>query len=254
VSRSEVDGSPYGDAFFETQLRQSRSSAAAAAPILVDLLEPRSVLDVGCGVGAWAEAMSAAGVPEVVGVDGSYVGSERLLIPEDRFLRRDLVEPFDLGSRFDLVVCLEVAEHLPPQRAASFVRDLCRHSDLIVFSAAVPGQGGTNHLNEQWPSYWIRLFAGCGYGVFDVLRPRLWDDRRIGFWYRQNMIALAADAAAERVAGLPPAPPIVDYVHPAQFELKVELLATAFQDVGVRFAGRTFAGAVRSYVARALDR
>jgi SAM-dependent methyltransferase len=215
----------YSREFFETQFQESLQSAEEVVPLLLRLLPSRSVLDVGCGVGVWAATFVANGVAQVVGVDGDYLDRRRLLIPSDGFYSHDLTQPLDLERRFDLVVCLEVAEHLPANSASMLVESLVRHGDLIVFSAAVPGQGGTNHLNEQWPSYWLDHFARAGYELFDVLRPRFWYNQRVGFWYRQNLLVYATGAAADRVRALPPVDPLLDVVHPEQFALRNTMLA-----------------------------
>jgi hypothetical protein len=68
------------------------------------------------------------------------------------------------------------------------VENLCGISDLVFFSAAIPGQGGTHHVNERWLSYWEDLFAARGYRVFDALRNTNWHDQRVEWWYRQNAV------------------------------------------------------------------
>jgi SAM-dependent methyltransferase len=156
-----------------------------------ELVRPASVLDVGCGAGTWLAAWRGAGISDVVGVDGDYVDRTKLQIPSDRFVPTELQEPFSLGRKFDLVQTLEVAEHLDETNADTFVESLARHSDTVLFSAAVPGQGGTHHVNEQWPSYWTEKFAKAGYTCYDILRPRIWADQRILWFYRQNILLFA---------------------------------------------------------------
>ena len=84
-----------------------------------------------------------------------------------------------------------MAEHLDPSRAASFVSDLCALAPVVLFSAAVPGQGGTHHVNEQWPGYWQDLFAVEGYLMSGALRWLIWNDDRVENWYRQNLMVCA---------------------------------------------------------------
>jgi hypothetical protein len=138
-----------------------------------------------------------------------------LSLPADRFLACDLTSSFvrQIGRRFDLVVCLEVAEHLPAEHAERFAASLTELGDTILFSAAVPGQGGRNHINERWPSWWARLFARAGFEMIDVLRARFWHDERVSVWYRQNMFLYTRrpDVAA-RARGVETFP--VDIVHP----------------------------------------
>jgi hypothetical protein len=154
----------------------------------MNLLQPRSVVDVGCGTGAWLSEFRNQGVPQILGLDGEYVNREELLIPAASFRSVDLTFQLpDLGRRFDLAVSLEVAEHLPSSHAEEFVSDICSLSPFVLFSAAVPWQGGTGHVNEQWQPYWRRLFAGRGYIALDPVRPAVWKDRRVEWWYRRNI-------------------------------------------------------------------
>lgn len=161
-------------------------SARAVVPLVMQLFSPRTVLDVGCGEGWWLAAFAEYGC-DVVGIDRS---STDLAIPEDRFVGFDLATDgnFDLGP-FDLVVCLEVAEHLPAERAEWLVDTLCRHADTVLFSAAPPGQGGFGHINEQWPDYWVPRFERQGFSVSGALRWPLWNrvPREVEVHYVQNL-------------------------------------------------------------------
>jgi 2-polyprenyl-3-methyl-5-hydroxy-6-metoxy-1,4-benzoquinol methylase len=138
-------------------------SAELVVPILIDLFRPRSVIDVGCGVAGWLAVFREHGVSDICGIDGAWVKAVQLKIDPGKFREIELVEPFRLERRFDLVLSLEAAEHLPLKSAPGFVESIARLGPVIVFSAAVPFQGGTNHLNEQWPDFWIKLFNECGY-------------------------------------------------------------------------------------------
>jgi SAM-dependent methyltransferase len=176
----------YTSGFYRSQSPGSLASAKKAVPVILDLIHPKSVVDVGCGVGTWLSVFREYGVEDALGIDGGHVKDDMLLIPPSRFLVRDLSAPFHVGRRFDLVLCLEVAEHLPPESAAGFVSCLTQLGPCVVFSAAVPFQGGTNHVNEQWPEYWIQHFRSKGYTVVDALRGVLWDEADVEWWYAQN--------------------------------------------------------------------
>ena len=175
----------------------STLSANRVVELLGGILRPRSVIDVGCGVGSWAAAFRAAGASDVSGIDGDWVPIDKLVIPKNCFSRTDLTQPKLLNRKYDLAVCLEVAEHLPDSVAQPLVEMLSSGSDAVLFSAALPGQGGTGHLNEQWPAYWISRFAGQGYQLFDIVRPLLFDDPKVAFWYAQNMLLFVRPAALQ---------------------------------------------------------
>jgi SAM-dependent methyltransferase len=178
----------------------SRRSARAVASILLPELKIASLLDVGAGHGAWAAEWMAAGVKTVLAVDGDYVRADQLAVPKKNFRAHDLATALDLKKRFDLVQTLEVAEHLPGDKADLFVNNLVRHGDVILFSAAVPHQGGEHHVNEQPPEYWRKRFAARGYQVFDFLRPRLAGRCEIMPWYRFNSYIYANTAGEKRLS------------------------------------------------------
>jgi len=157
---------------------------------LAQMLEsgtPASLLDVGCGTGTWLRAALNVGIEDVFGVDGKEIPAEKLLIPGNLIAQGDLTQPIDLGRRFDVVLCLEVAEHLDERFAGVLVGNLTRHASFVIFSAACPGQPGQHHVNCKWPDYWQALFNASGFVCSDEIRWHLWSDRRVEPWYRQNM-------------------------------------------------------------------
>jgi SAM-dependent methyltransferase len=196
-----AEGYRYDSAFFDYIERGSRRSAAHVVGLVARALGPASVIDVGCGRGTWISAWIEAGVADCIGVDGDYVDRGSLVIPPDRFVASDLARPFDLARRFDLVESLETAEHIHPSCADIFLGNLVRHGGLVLFSAAVPGQGGETHVNEQPLDHWRRKFLALGYDAYDWLRPRIRDVAEIEPWYRYNALLYATDEAAAR---LPP--------------------------------------------------
>lgn len=178
----------YDSEFLSYGRSVATKSAQAIAPILQEALHPTSVLDLGCGRGAWLEVWKAHGASEVLGVDGDYVDRADLAIDHAEFCARDLGGTIDLQRRFDLVESLEVAEHLPESRARDFVVDLCRHGDTVLFGAAPPGQGGEHHINEQPYAYWRAFFEELDYEAFDFVRPQVASRRDVAPWYRYNTL------------------------------------------------------------------
>jgi len=180
----------YSAGYFESTKDGSLLSAEEIIPLVRQLREVKTVVDVGCGLGAWLYVWHQAGA-DILGLDGSWVKPDKLCIPPDKFMALDLEQPFDIGRKFDLVMSLEVAEHLKPSNAGGFVRSLVKLGSLVLFSAAVPGQGGKYHRNEQWPDYWADLFAKENFLPLDYLRPKVWQQDKIEWWYRQNIIIYA---------------------------------------------------------------
>lgn len=176
----------YDENFYRAQ-SGSYNMAKIILPIANDVIHPRTVVDVGCGVGTWLAVWQKNFGAEIYGMDGDYVDRSQLFIDEKNFHAANLEERITLERRFDLAMTLEVAEHLSPARADSFVEDLTKLSDVILFSAAIPAQGGTNHVNEQWQSYWAEKFLRLGYVVIDYIRPKIWN-AQLPPWRRANTL------------------------------------------------------------------
>jgi SAM-dependent methyltransferase len=187
----------YDAKFFDSITEGALRSARLIAPLVIRLSNIQSVVDVGCGTGAWLAAFIENGVNDVLGIDGDYVDRNTLLIEQSQFYAIDLTRPRSIARCFDLAICLEVGEHLPTRVAPSLVEMLVKAAPLVLFSAAIPGQGGTHHINEQWPIYWDRLFSRHGYQRLDPFRRHVCFDRRIQWWYRQNLFLYASQ---ERIA------------------------------------------------------
>jgi SAM-dependent methyltransferase len=209
----------YDSSFFDGQSQGSRASAAVVVPIVRDIIRPTSILDVGCGVATWLAEWVNQGVTDVLGLDGEYVDKRALQIESAKFIPTDLRQTFSLGRKFDLVQSLEVAEHIDQEYADLFVEALTNHGDIVLFSAAIPGQGGTHHVNEQWPSYWIEKFMKADFKLYDIIRPRIWADSRIKMWYRQNILLFSK----ERVFDAPET--CINVIHPELWKLRTDYKA-----------------------------
>lgn len=213
---------------YEIIRRGCQESAARVVPRVMELLSPSSVIDVGGGEGWWARAFFDAGCGKVLLVDSSVEEpgwerseGERTYTATNLDLEAELITN-DL-SRFDLAVCLEVAEHVTPDAGDRLVRVLVDAARSVLFSAAIPGQGGSGHVNEQWPGYWVDRFAAAGLACSDALRWEIWDDDRVEPWYRQNLL-LFAPAHRLGVIGMP-AGHVPDVVHPAIFDWRLRDIA-----------------------------
>jgi len=190
----------YDSGFFDYVSIGSRRSAAIIAPLVLRHYNAKSLADIGCGRGAWLPEWCRAGIADYIGIDGDYVDRDRLLVPRDHFMTQDLTKRFDIGRRFDLVISLEVGEHISFNDTITFVDNLCTHSDAVLFSAAVPGQGGVLHVNEQHYEFWRRHFNARGYRLFDFIRPRLASRREVEPWYRYNSLFFARAGALQRLS------------------------------------------------------
>jgi len=212
----------YDSQFYEFLSETARRSARRLIPVLLERLTPTSVVDVGCGTGAWLSCFKEFGVDDVSGLDGGYFAHDKLEFPVERYREVDLSRPFETTRTYDLAISLEVAEHLPEASADGFVESLTRLAPVVLFSAAIPGQGGAHHVNEQWPEYWAERFARHGFVPVDCLRPRVWRDAEVAWWYAQNTLLfcrsdwlagnLSLSQEAERRRGEP-----LSLVHPRKY-------------------------------------
>lgn len=242
----------YRREWFAARAPATRSSAEAIVPYIVDVIRPQSVVDVGCGPGTWLAVALETGVPRVLGIDGDWIDTDQLEIPVERFVRRDLVsDRVELDERFDLAVSLEVAEHLPIERASAFVQDLVTLAPVVLFSAAVPCQGGTDHRNEQWPAYWERLFGEHDYIGVDCVRPRYWTDERVRYFYAQNAVLYVDKRRLNEFPGLNGAvglgEPVRSLVHPRLYLNALRRFPEP-EDVGIRGLGRFLASLAVTWV------
>ena len=210
---------PYDKIFFNFLKQTSIESATHIVRICLDLISPKKVIDVGCGSGSFLKVFADNGV-EINGIDGDWVEEGDLDILPKFFRSVNLEKRIILYDRYDLVICLEVAEHLTAGRAPTFVEDLCHLSDIVLFSAAIPFQGGTGHINEMPINYWANLFKENNYVWVDCVRRRIWN--QTSFWYAQNCILFVKETAISSYPKLGlelghQGENLMDFIHPEVF-------------------------------------
>jgi SAM-dependent methyltransferase len=182
--------------YYERMKVGSLRSAQVIVPFLMELLEPHSVVDAGCGTGSWLKVFQEHGVSEILGLDYDGVPRSLLDIPPAQFRVVNLGDELRLGQQFDLALCLEAAHFLPAESASQLVANLTALAPAAMFSAGIPGQGGGGE-NKQWPEYWAELFGGLGWVCIDCIRPRIWHDPDVEVWYIQNALLFADLALVE---------------------------------------------------------
>ncbi|HYD19846.1 MAG TPA: methyltransferase domain-containing protein [Flavipsychrobacter sp.] len=179
----------YNSSFYDDQQLGSYNAAKEIFPVLFEYIKPASVLDIGCGVGTWLSVLqNDYQISDILGVDGDYVNRDKLYIPPDKFQSHDLKTYFRVPKKFDLAISVEVGEHLPDSSADAFVKSLTDAADVVLFSAALKGQGGTFHVNEQYPEYWAEKFLKQDFIPIDCIRKKIWHNDKIEVWYRQNIL------------------------------------------------------------------
>lgn len=237
----------YKSKFYRARHQSTALSAETILSIVINKLpEVSSTVDFGCGVGTWLSVLKEKGVKEILGLDGAWVEEKFLEIPQKNFQRADFEQRIKLEKKYDLAISLEVAEHLRSKYAETFIDNLTNASDFILFSAAIPFQGGKNHVNEQWPSYWENLFNHKGYIVLDCIRKEVWNEKNISTWYRQNTLLFIKK---ERIKDLNLSErdiqncsrSQIDLVHPEMFLSKMHQMYT------IKGSWKSFRRAVRKW-------
>ena len=195
----------YTKEFYESVDLRATETAEIVFKVVNSFIEVRSIVDAGCGSGAWVRSSIKEGAKKAYGVD---LGSSLALIKKNESFReiladgrlvlieRDFVHNPDADiPSADLAICLEVVEHLPEDVAKSLVHRLTEASNFIVFSAAQPGQGGTYHINERPIQYWVKEFAKYEVEPYDPFRETLMKNPRIPRFYSLNMLLFVAKGA-----------------------------------------------------------
>lgn len=191
-----TDAKKYNSGFYKDLQDTSYSSARQVLSVVFDILEIKSLVDFGCGTGAWLRAAQEFGNVRAVGIDGDWVKPEMLVCSNMEFKAMELEQPIRLSETFDLALSCEVGEHLSPARADGFVADLCAAAPRVLFGAAIPGQGGSAHINEQWQSYWAKKFMANGFTPIDVVRPHVIDRDDVLRWYKNNILLYVRNSEA----------------------------------------------------------
>lgn len=245
----------YGKDFYKDRHQKTVHSARTVLSLVLDVLPPLySAVDFGCGVGTWLSVLKEKGVVEVQGLDGPWVDQSLLEIPRENFRVSDFNKVIQFDKKYGLAISLEVAEHLPPELAGVFVDSLTNAAHFVLFSAAIPFQGGLGHVNEQWPDYWVDLFAARGYVALDCVRRKIWNDKDISVWYRQNVLlfvkknqvkSLVNYGATELENRLP-----LSLVHPDLYVLKMRHVASGSS---VRGSWQMFIEALKRYLKKKMS-
>lgn len=218
-------GAKYDSTWHVRHRERNSYSAQRIIDLLMPMLGIRSVVDFGCGDGVWLRTFERRGVSRIIGYDGPWNDVGQLQIDRACYRSVDFTHPVPAPEEFDLALCLEVAEHLPPGSAGTLVHSITEHAPVVLFGAAIPRQGGYRHMNERWQSFWSARFQEQGYVRFDFIRSKIWEDPDIYFWYKQNVAIFVRGSRTETIASLRAtteaqklAPMPLDVVHPDLFQ------------------------------------
>jgi SAM-dependent methyltransferase len=128
--------------------------------IIADV-QPKTVLDAGCAKGFLVEGFRNRGV-EAWGVDISEYAIQEVVESIKPFCwAGSITDPFP--QKYDLIVTIEVVEHMPAEEGQKAIANLCAHSDRIIFSSTPFDYKEVTHYNVQPPEYWAREFARHGF-------------------------------------------------------------------------------------------
>jgi len=186
-----VDTHIYDKRFFKNTFKLEGPSARSAVNIIIKHIQPKTVIDIGCGSGIYLKEFLLAGI-EILGYDGSLAALEGSLVG-DKIKLHDLTKPLVLNKKFDLCLCIEVAEHLPEKCSDILIKTIINLSDIIIFTAATPGQGpkSIGHINEQPHEYWVKKFAAFGFILDQALTDKMRGEMKasnVVWWVTKNLM------------------------------------------------------------------
>ena len=204
--------------YVHTTKIHNTNAANEVLPFIFDKFGSKAIVDIGCGTGSWLSVAKEMGAT-VIGIDVNYIEKELLCIKESEFQLHDLTLPISFEKKYDLAICLEVVEHLPENAADTIIETLTNASDIILFSAAIPNQGGQNHINEQWPVYWQKIFEKKGFYPVDILRPIFWENPKVDCGNKQKRLIKTTKKKME-VFGLQESKNFISTVHPELLNIK----------------------------------
>jgi len=150
-----------------------------------DNLNPQKVLDLGCGPGTYVECFRDQGV-NAIGYDTDVrVKDKNYLVCKSLF---------DVDETGDVVLCMEVAEHIDSSENLNIVQSMTKTlstGGILIWTAAKPGQGGVGHINCQNKIYWEALFATQSLKRCLDIEEQLADSMKDGYhmgWFVQNLL------------------------------------------------------------------
>lgn len=177
-----------GHGFYDYSNAAALNAAGEIVPLVLTAIPIQSVLDVGCGSGAWLKILKEQHIQDYQGVDSYLRDPRKLLVGEDRIDMADFSEPFNLTRRFDLVTSIGLAGRLPDNVVDDFVTSLTQHSDVILFSPMSPNPTDAARESEKPLSYWFEKFEKQGFVMYDFIRPHIQYNNLISHWYRYNVV------------------------------------------------------------------
>ena len=188
----------YDSRYYATDVEgPAANSAPDISQSITSDLQPHTVVDVGCGTGALLEVLKENGC-QVFGLEYSEAALQLCRARGVDVQKFDLEkESLAINQTFDVVVSMEVGEHLPEKSADRYVEILAELSDTIVFSAAQPGppeRHAHDHVNEQPKSYWLSKFRAFGF-EYDEVMSNQWQKKwqaggAVVYWYHENVMIL----------------------------------------------------------------
>jgi SAM-dependent methyltransferase len=208
--------------YIHTEETHDMENPSILVPIFSDMFNPKSVCDVGCGIGNFLDVFKQGGAKKVVGYDGKWADMTLVakhLTPEEFVVIDFEVELPKPAQKFDLALCLEVGEHVSNEKSDNLVDFLTKLSDNVIFSAAIPGQGGFKHINEQWEEYWEEKFNKRGYKKYDIIRHKIFANSKIIYWYRQNIVVYSKNDLSHF-----PAVPLPNIITKELFTQKIKII------------------------------
>lgn len=181
----------YTNLYFQSHIFNYNYKPIGAA--IFELFHPKSILEFGCGDGNLTRVLQKEGI-SITALDG-FSQPDFSKFRNISFHKLDLnnVETVNNfiktnGKKYDLAICMEVAEHLKPEVSENLIEWLASSADRVIFSASVTMQGGEGHINCRNRLFWNDLFEKKSFFLNDVIRKSIRKFPDVGIWYRLNTL------------------------------------------------------------------
>ncbi|EKD25752.1 MAG: hypothetical protein ACD_79C01527G0010 [uncultured bacterium] len=180
----------YNDTF-ATQNFRNKTWTEDFCDFVLKTFKPESVIDFGCGTGDILAPFEKRNL-NVLGIDGSFSNKKYSHIRKENFQIFDIREKYPNKNKYDLCICMEVAEHIDEKYSETLIHNITNSAPILIFTAAGPGQEGNDHCNLQPKSWWMEKLRKYDFEYDDNLTNdfilHMSNMNDVQSWYIENLM------------------------------------------------------------------
>jgi len=184
----------YDNKYYKKKYIKYRSWEKDIGRNIVSMFQPKSILDLGCGIGSYLEGALEGGCKDLYGIELNYDKAKKYITKNISFYIKsgDITKELNLKKKFDCVLSIEVAEHVEMSQVSFFINNIIRYAEkYILFTAAPPGQPGRGHINLKKKNFWIKYIEDKGVTYKDEIVQqcvKAWSDFNTPLYILQNLM------------------------------------------------------------------